>query len=133
MPMDREEADGLVVAENKQRLGDVIRDAWGSLDRYRRDLAVMRRSTRASLVRDFMLDKALRDFYSVPGVSPIFRNGRFFLVFGGRLFVQLKKFNKTRRPNNYLTPQAVRIINQDPQGELFAEYQNITFATAATG
>jgi hypothetical protein len=76
-----------------------------------------------------MLDNALREFYGVPGVAPVVRRGRFFLVFGGRLFVQLKKFNKRGRPSNYLTPQALGIINQT-QGELFTEYSHVTFATA---
>jgi hypothetical protein len=40
----------------------------------------------------------------------------------------LKKFNKRRRPSNYLTAQALGILNQ-AQGELF-DLQDVTFATA---
>jgi hypothetical protein len=128
MAMPRGEADRLV-APYLERLNGIILDAWGGLARYRRDLPIMSRRSRASLVRDFMLENALREFGNVRGVVPLSRGGRFFLVFGGRLFVQLKKFNRRGRPSNYLTAQAKSIIDQR-QTELFEEYQNITFATA---
>ena len=128
MAMLRGEADRLV-EPYLERLYGVILDAWGGLGRYRRDLPIMSRRSRASLVRDFMLENALREFGNVRGVVPLTRGGRFFLVFGGRLFVQLKKFNRRGRPSNYLTAQAKNIIDQR-QGELFEEHQNITFATA---
>jgi hypothetical protein len=128
MPMPRQEAEDLI-EPHKESLGGVIRTAWGALARYRDDLAVISRGSRAFLVRDFMVVNALREFYAVPGVAPVFRRGRFFLVFGGVLFVQLKKFNKRGRPSNYLTPQALGIINQ-AQGDLFEDYPRVTFATA---
>lgn len=127
MAMEPGDADRLL-EPHKPRLNRIVRDGWASLGRYRADLAVMSRGARAFLVRDFMIANALREFDGIAGVRPVFRGGRFFLAFG-RLYVQLKKFNKRGRPSNYPTAQAQAIIDQK-QGELFDDYRNITVVTA---
>jgi hypothetical protein len=125
MPTMREDEAAELIRPQEQRLNSIVRSAWAALDRYRDDLPIFTRRTRANIVRDHMVNNAIHEFDGVPGVTPTFRKGRFFLAFRDELLVQLKKLGKRRRPRNYPTRQAVDIENQ--QGDLFDPRQLTLF------
>ncbi len=103
--LTREAALSLIEA-HKERFWRVCEEPW---ERWKQSPDPrLSPSTRASLIHDWMLDTARREFAGVPGSEfvDIESKGLVLLSLDGQLLVRFKKFDDMRRPRNYPTAHA---------------------------
>lgn len=67
------------------------------------------RRTRANIIHDLMMDKAIQEFDDVPNARPLELHGGTlrFLVLDDRIALWFKKVDGARKPSNYPTPAAM--------------------------
>lgn len=74
--------------------------------------AILKPRTRAGIINDFMVHKALSEL-DLPGVRIKWHRGQFMLIIEDKARIRLKKLNKRLRPSNIPTQQALSFLNQE--------------------
>jgi hypothetical protein len=86
-----------------------VRPAWDAYETYPAGLrAIHTTRTKANVIRDHMVDLALREFNGLPGVSTVIRRGYILIYLQGKALLRFKKLGrgKAKLSRNYPTKQA---------------------------